>query len=147
MSDGSSGKVAMTQSTAMFSLVGGRAASPGDDGGRRARLIRTIEGEIVPRLLASVLGSVTAAADAPALDTVAKLARLLLVREKIAAADVVRMISPPGTPLDRKCLGLIAPVARRLGELWERGECDIDQVIIGLGLLEAVIREASGSRP
>jgi MerR family transcriptional regulator, light-induced transcriptional regulator len=147
MSDGSSSKVAMTRSSATFSLAGDKSASPGDDGGCRAQLIRTIEGEIVPRLLVSVLGSMTAAADTPDLDTVAKLAQLLLEREKIAVADVVRMISPPETPLDRKCLGLIAPVARRLGELWERDECDIDQVITGLSLLELVIREVSGSAP
>src|SRR5271157_2646544 len=99
MSDGSSRKVAMRQSRATFSMAGDKTASPGDDGGHRARLIRTIEGEIIPRLLASVLGSTTATADAPDLDTVARLARLLLVREKIAAADVVRMIFPAGTPL------------------------------------------------
>jgi hypothetical protein len=113
-------------------------------GDRRARLIRTIEGEIVPRLLVSLSGSLTAAGEAPDPKIVSELARLLLKRSRIDAAEIVRVLSPQGICLDQKSLGLIAPAARRLGELWERDECDFDQLIVGLGFLESVIREMSG---
>lgn len=147
MSDGISGKASRAQPGARLSRGAGKAASPGDGGDRRAQLIRTIEGEIVPRLLVSLSRSLTAASDAPDPDAIAALAQLLLRRENPAGADIVRMVCAPEARLDRKCLGLIAPAARRLGELWERGGCDIDQLIVGLGLLESMIREAIARGP
>jgi hypothetical protein len=145
MSDENCGKVVAAQSSARFSLAEeGSGASP-DQGERRARLIRTIEGEIVPRLLVSLSGSLTTVSDGPDPETVAELARLVLLPRKIDAAEIARTLSLSGPSLERKCLGLIAPAARRLGELWERDECDFDQLIAGLGLLESVIREMSES--
>jgi len=147
MSDENSGKVVATQSSAKFSVAANPAGAVQDEGGRRARLIRIIEGEIVPRLLVSVSGSLMAVSDAPDPETVAELARLLLLRTKIEAAEIARIISLRGTSHEQKWLGLIAPAARRLGELWERDECDFNQLIAGLGLLEAVIREMSTRAP
>jgi len=111
---------------------------------RLARLIRVIEGEIIPRLLVSFCGCLTAPAGREERDPATRLARLVLVREQVALADV--------TPNpDRAVLGLIAPAARRLGEFWEREECDLDQLFAGLCRLESLIREvdaqASGSSP
>src|SRR5271165_1211810 len=113
----------------------------------RARLIRTIEGEIVPRLLVSLSGSLTTAGDGRDLDAAGQLAQLLLVGENIEAADVARIIHQPGMSLERICLRLIAPAARRLSELWERDECDFNQLMQGLSRLESVIREVSGRGP
>jgi len=107
---------------------------------RFARLIRTIEGEIVPRLLVSVADSLTTAGEGPDLHAVAELARLLLLREDIGATDIIRSIPQRG-PHDWGCLELIAPAARRLRELWEQDECDLDQLLVGLSRLESVIRE------
>jgi hypothetical protein len=147
MSYENSGKVARAQSSDKFSLAEDAAGASQDGGERRARLIRTIEGEIVPRLLVSLSGSLTTVNDGPDPETVAKLARLLLLPRKIDAAEIARIISQSGPSLERKCLGLIAPAARRLGELWERDECNFDQFIAGLGLLESVIREMSERAP
>jgi hypothetical protein len=109
---------------------------------RMARLIRTIEGEIVPRLLISVSSSLTTVRDGGDADAAAELARLVLMRESVGAAEIVRIIYPHGEPrLERACLQLIAPAARRLGEIWERNECDFDQLLEGLSRLESVIRE------
>jgi hypothetical protein len=109
-----------------------------------ARLIRTIEGEIVPRLLLSLSGSLVSAREGHDCDAVAELAHLVLVREEVGAADIVRIIYPKGPPqLDRACLGLIAPAARRLGEIWERNECNLHELLQGLSRLESVIREVN----
>jgi hypothetical protein len=107
-----------------------------------SRLIRTIEGEIVPRLLVSLAGSMPAV---DGVDRVAEFARLLLDREATAAAAFVRRVYPPGTPAASICLGLMAPAARRLGELWEREECGFDELIDGLSRIEALLREVGAS--
>jgi hypothetical protein len=110
------------------------------------KLIRTIEGEIVPRLLLS-LGGPTAVRDetrpVSAGDPVAEFARLLLEREGERAAAFVRMIYPGGTPATRICLGLMVPAARRLGELWEREECGFEELIAGLSRIESLLREVA----
>jgi hypothetical protein len=142
MSDRRSSKVAATQRDPLASAEFS-ARSETDWQDRLARLIRTIEGEIVPRLLVSFADSLTAARHAPARDNVAMLARLLLMREDAGAAALARIIRPPGTPRDRAYLRLIVPLARRLNELWERDECDFGQLILGLNRLESVLREVN----
>lgn len=112
------------------------------------KLIRTIEGDIVPRLLVALAGKMRTSGEAAAQpakaaepDSVAEFARLLLRPEAAGAAAFVRQIYPRGTPVDRICLGLMAPAARRLGELWEHEECDFEQFIAGLGRIESLLRE------
>jgi MerR family transcriptional regulator, light-induced transcriptional regulator len=114
-----------------------------------SKLIRTIEGEIVPRLLVSLTGSMVAdkaetlgTAD---VDPVVEFARLLLDRESAAASAFVRKVYPPGTPATSVCLGLMAPAARRLGELWEREECGFDELLAGLSRIESLLREVGAS--
>jgi hypothetical protein len=114
---------------------------------RLARLIRTVEGEIVPRLLVSLSGSLAAAAEVPSRDAVCELTRLLLVSEESRAADLVRIVHEQGMSRNRICLGLIAPAARRLGELWERNECNFNQLMLGLSRLESVLREVKPADP
>jgi hypothetical protein len=142
MSDRRSSKVAATQfkplASARFS-----ARSETDPQDRLVRLVRAIEGEIVPRLLVSFGGSLNATLQTPKRDTVAMLALLLLSREYAGAAALARIIRPPGTPRNRACLRLIVPIARRLNELWERDECDLGQLIRGLNRLESVVREVN----
>lgn len=113
---------------------------------RKARLIRTIEGEIIPRLLVSFAGSLSKAVAPPSEDAAMRLAQLVLAGQQIDPADILRLIDQEGSPrLERACLGLIAPAARRLGEIWERNGCDIEQLLAGLGRLESVIRAVNAS--
>jgi hypothetical protein len=139
MSDRRASKHAATQCNAP-GLAGVDARSKGEEQDRRARLVRTIEGEIVPRLLVSLSGSLNAGHGMIEQHEVALLARLLLMREESGAAAAARIIHPPGTALDRVSLELIAPVARRLSELWELGECDFGQLFMGLNRLESLVR-------
>jgi hypothetical protein len=73
MSNRRSSKVAATQCNALVSAEFS-ARSETDSQDHLARLIRTIEGEIVPRMLVSFAGSLTAARHTPGPDNVAMLA-------------------------------------------------------------------------
>ena len=115
---------------------------------RRARLVRTIEGEIVPRLvLARMAGATTAAAKAPVrgpdVADVREFVRLLLNHDVGVAAAYVEMVRQRGASLEGVCLYLLAPAARELGLLWEEDECDFMQVTVGLCRLHHLLRELS----
>ena len=116
-------------------------------------LSRTIEQEIVPRL---VLARSAAAGYSPSLpagippvspEDVAELARLAVDREPEAADALVELIRARGTPLDMLCLDLLAPAARRLGEMWSEDRCDFAQVTAGLWRLQQILREAGNDLP
>ena len=116
---------------------------------KRARLVRTIEGEIVPRLV--LTRRVRCAAD-PALERPAKfsdgsdvteIVRLLLAHDVSVASAYVEMVRQRGATLEAVCLDLLAPAARHFGLLWEQDECDFMQVTVGLCRLHQLLRELS----
>jgi methanogenic corrinoid protein MtbC1 len=116
---------------------------------RMARLVRTIEGEIVPRLvlarrvvqpLLPVLGK---PARAPDEVDVRELVRLLLAHDVGVASAYVETVRQRGATLESVCLCLLAPAARELGLLWEEDECDFMQVTVGLCRLHQLLRELS----
>ena len=116
---------------------------------RMARLMRTIEGEIVPRLvLARRVAQATATADAsagrrPDAADVTELVRLLLAHDVGVASAYVETIRQRGASFEAVCLCLLAPAARELGLLWEADECDFMQVTVGLCGLHHLLRELS----
>jgi methanogenic corrinoid protein MtbC1 len=116
--------------------------------GRMARLVRTIEGEIVPRMvLARRVNVVTAVklpqGRKPDESDVRELVRLLLVHETGVASSYVDSVRQRGATLESICMDLLAPAARELGLLWEEDECDFMQVTVGLCRLHQVLRELS----
>jgi methanogenic corrinoid protein MtbC1 len=116
-----------------------------------ARLIRTVEAEIVPRLLLSRRSApiATAAVEADPLDAgpdvvhTAELARLLLQFEIEVPLAYVEAIRHRGISVQQIYLQLLAPTARRLGLLWDRDECDFVQVTIALGRLHQLLQRLS----
>jgi len=116
---------------------------------RMARLLRTIEGEIVPRLvLARRAAQATAAADAgagsrPDDADVTELVRLLLAHDVGVASAYVETVRQRGASWEAVCLCLLAPAARELGLLWDADECDFMQVTVGLCRLHHLLRELS----
>jgi len=116
---------------------------------RMARLVRTIEGEIVPRLVMARRGvrvAVPAGPDGgkgPDDADVRELVRLLLVHDVVVASAYVDTVRQRGASLEGVCLRLLAPAARELGLLWEEDECDFMQVTVGLCRLHHVLRELS----
>jgi len=117
---------------------------------RMARLVRTIEGEIVPRLVMArrhspVVDQTAAkqAGKAPDDADVRELVRVLLAHDVAVASAYVETVRQRGATLEAVCLGLLAPAARELGLLWEEDECDFMQVTVGLCRLHQLLRELS----
>jgi MerR family transcriptional regulator, light-induced transcriptional regulator len=121
----------------------------GNTEARRARLVRTIEGEIVPRLV--LARRVVREEDAtqsggygtPDETDVLELVRLLMQHELGVAAAYVETVRQRGATLDLICLELLAPAARELGRRWEYDECDFLQVTLALCRLHQLLRELS----
>jgi len=118
---------------------GAKAQAKGMD-----RLVRTVEAEIVPRLLIARrnIPATPVPANAAGLDEgdAAELARLLLSHEVDVPFAYVEAIRHRGVPLEHIYTQLLAPSARRLGVLWERDEVDFVQVTLGLGRLHQLLQ-------
>lgn len=112
-------------------------------------LMRTIETEIIPRLMLAhkpvslvpvanraVHGMVTG-------QEVAELARIVVEEEAAACVAYVDSVRLSGVALERIYTDLLAPAARRLGELWEADLCDFTQVTLGLWRLQKVMYDLS----
>jgi len=131
------------------SARGGKDEETPESQSRMARLVRTIEGEIVPRLvLARRVARAPDAVRAPAnkaLDAadIRELVRLLLAHDVGVASAFVDAVRHRGASLELICLQLLAPAARELGLLWEEDECDFMQVTVGLCRLHQLLRELS----
>jgi methanogenic corrinoid protein MtbC1 len=124
-------------------------ATPAVDEDRMARLVRTIEGEIVPRLVLARRVSPTTGISrervikAPDVSDVQELVRLLLAHDVPVASGYVEAVRARGATLEMVCLDLLAPAARGLGLMWEQDECDFMQVTVGLCRLHQLLREIS----
>lgn len=116
---------------------------------RLSRIMRTIEGEIIPRLL---LAHRIAPAHAPARKVtgrptiqqdVQELARLVLNHDVTVARAFIDALRAEGASLGDLFLQLLAPTARLLGEYWTEDICDFTQVTVGLSRLQQLLREFS----
>ena len=108
---------------------------------RHDLLSRTVSEEIVPRLVLARRQAVHEALPTCATfeDDVAELAAMVLQPHFNVASAAIERISArqPGT--EAIYLDLLAPVARRLGEMWEEDFCDFVQVTVGLMRLQQLM--------
>jgi len=121
-----------------------------DSEARKARLLRTVEGEIIPRLVLAGRNARQEAAPAakqstPTATDVAELGRLLLAHDSSIALAYVESVRLRGASLESICLELLAPAARYLGALWDDDRCTFMQVTVGLCRLHGVLRELNPS--
>jgi MerR family transcriptional regulator, light-induced transcriptional regulator len=110
------------------------------------RLVRTIEAEIIPRLmLAHRLNGpeVVRTRSAPGPEEIEELARIVVSHDVAVACAYVEAIQARDLTVDRIYLDLLAPVARQLGTLWEEDRCSFTDVTVGLLRLQQVIHELS----
>jgi MerR family transcriptional regulator, light-induced transcriptional regulator len=116
---------------------------------RMAWLVRTIEAEIIPRLMLahrSGVAPIDPAAMpcvAPSAEDAIELARIVLDQEASVAGRYIEAFRAEGVPLDTVYLDLLAPAARHLGEMWEADLCDFTQVTVGLWRLQQVMYDLS----
>lgn len=109
-----------------------------------AQLTRTIEAEVIPRLmLAHKKKGEACAADfdpAPSTDEIAEFARIILQHDLSVATSYVELLRTNGASLESLFLNLLAPTARLLGELWTQDILSFGEVTIGLSRLQQVLR-------
>jgi methanogenic corrinoid protein MtbC1 len=74
---------------------------------------------------------------------VALFAELVLHEDDQVVRDCVVSLRERGVPVEAIFLDLLAPVARHLGEMWDRDLCSFTEVTMGLGRLQKVLRENS----
>jgi methanogenic corrinoid protein MtbC1 len=115
---------------------------PGLDGW----LQRTIEAEIVPRLMDSCARLPQQMPAAPQESTLARtdveeFTRLLLADDVPGCRSFVDALSEGGFDAERISLELFAPAARRLGVMWEEDACDFGRVTLGLWRMQHLVME------
>ena len=116
---------------------------------RMSRLARTIELEIIPRLMlahrtvAEPPARSEAATRAITAEDIKHFAKVVLSNEEDAAFASIQAFRSCGVAVEKNYLDLLAPTARYLGELWEEDLCNFTDVTVGLGRLQRVLRELS----
>jgi len=117
---------------------------------RLSRLIRTLEAEIIPRLVQvhcpASADAVPAAPDSPGRPTaedVQDFARLVLADDDLPWMNSLRDWRGRGLSAETIFLDLLAPAARHLGWLWEEDLCDFTEVTVGVGRLQQLMRDLS----
>jgi len=125
------------------------ARRPADETEVSEQLSRTIESEVIPRLMLAhrvdpdwAANAVEAKSEAQ-VGNVEDFARLVLQDEPDIAVAYIEARRADGVTLERIFLELMAPAARLLGEYWEQDVCDFAQVTVGLSLLQQMLRKYS----
>jgi len=117
-----------------------------DAGERLSRLLTTLETNIIPRLararrtphLDENRVEIATTIDA---DEVGRFAKSLIsVQDKMARQTIDTLLD---LGIDRETLyiGLLAPAARRLGDMWVEDECTFGDVTVGVGRLQLLMHE------
>jgi methanogenic corrinoid protein MtbC1 len=127
------------------------AAPPGSlDGSEEniTRLVKTIEGEIIPRLLLSDQAQNTPerglpGADVLTPDDVQEFGGLILALDHTRAYTFVDRKRAKGQSLESVIVDLLAPTASYLGELWKADRCSFTEVTVGLSRLRQMLRDLS----
>lgn len=117
-------------------------------------LLRTIETEIIPRLMLAHGHRGTQATDIAEVDgdviargDVDSFTALVLRDDVEACFEFVGALRERGVALELVYLELVTPTARRLGRMWEDDECDFAQVTLGLWRLQNLVYELSPQLP
>jgi methanogenic corrinoid protein MtbC1 len=109
-----------------------------------------IESEIIPRLLLahSIGPSATAQHKSEIPPSEAqRFASLPLNTEAAGLMEEVDKFLAQGVSLDAIYIDLLAPAARRLGDMWSADECDFMDVTMGLWRLQEVMRDIAARTP
>lgn len=110
-----------------------------------------IESEIIPRLLmAHQAGGAQAKARKSRPIDPADASRFAMLPLRLEAASLLEEVDAfidEGASVETICLDLLAPAARKLGEMWDNDECDFIDVTMGLWRLQEVMREIAARSP
>ncbi len=111
---------------------------------RQAVLTRTVENEVIPRLIMARrrphMAHAACEVERPCQEQVDRLVGLVLHGGQPDAAAYVEAMRDGGTPTETLFLDLLTPAARQLGQMWEDDTCTFSDVTIGLVRLSNVMR-------
>ena len=112
-------------------------------GQRLLLLARTVETEVVPRLVLvhRPMPSLDSVHTPPVNDAdIEGLVANILANDNEAASARIDEVRSRGATLEHVSLDLMAPAARRLGELWEEDHCTYTEVTLGIWRLQGLLR-------
>lgn len=118
---------------------------------RLANLVRTIEGEVIPRLVlahrnveqnALVFGI---RVKLPSIEDVVEFAALAVDHDASFLTAHVQKLRARGMPIESIYMDLLAPSARHLGQMWDDDLCDFTTVTMALWRLQQVLRNLGSS--
>lgn len=113
----------------------------------RAMLGRTIESEVIPRLM--MVHRTSTVRDQPLSsfhinsEDIAELARIVIEHETPVASAYIDALRNQGVPINAVFIELLAPTARLLGEMWKADQCCFTDVTIGMARLQQIVHELS----
>jgi methanogenic corrinoid protein MtbC1 len=117
---------------------------------RVGQLVSTLEGEVIPRLVLlrrarayQSSGEVGWSPQSGGVECIDEFARLLLASDVEVAYSYIDAIRSRGVVMEAIYLELLAPTARRLGEMWEQDLCGFADVTVALCRLHEVLRGLS----
>ena len=112
-----------------------------------SRLSRIIEGDIIPRLMLALDSPSSTRKDQAIADrlhdSIEEFVHLVISHDASVAVRYISTLRTDGIPLSALYLDLLAPAARRLGEMWEQDECSFTDVTIGVCRMNQVLLEFS----
>jgi methanogenic corrinoid protein MtbC1 len=128
-------------------LLGGVVGEPSLQE-RMARIVRTIEADIIPRLVRAhrpETEAEEAGGQAQALggDEVARFVNQVLAESDHASTETIAALRERGVSVEGIYLDLLCPAARELGRMWEDDECLFSDVAVAVGRLQRIMRTLS----
>lgn len=112
---------------------------------RLSRLVHTIERDIIPRLVRAHAQAPAPSADAnlPTRAEVEAFTAQVMDRDDNAIHAHLAALRARGVSVEALYVGLLAPAARHLGELWDDDRCHLADVTVGMGRLQQIMRGLS----
>jgi hypothetical protein len=113
---------------------------------RLARLARTIEADVIPRLVQAHRPGAANPQPGSVVPYPADIDTLLQQILRGSEAETLALIDglrERGVSVESLYLDVFGPIARRLGEMWEDDSCDFSTVTVALGRLQRLLRELS----
>jgi methanogenic corrinoid protein MtbC1 len=117
---------------------------------RLARIVRTIEADIIPRLVRAhrpppAEAAAVAPSSPPPLDAalVAPFVQAVLADNEGAWQQTIERLSAQGVTIEAIYLDLLTPAARELGRMWEDDDVLFSDVTVGVGRLQRLMRRLS----
>lgn len=110
---------------------------------RVARLAKTIETEVIPRLVRQHRKAGAPVAFSPGPAEVQAMVQALVDDSDERVLALVAQVRQRGVDVGTVFLELLTPAARELGELWEQDRVDFATVTVSLGRLQRLLRQLS----